>query len=283
MAPSSQFKVRPSPWLVTCSEHATCVADSVCAVHLQTMPSEAKRRGVGFWIKVTTPSLAAIASLIALKQLTPHLVNQKLVSEWLSQLGDWAPLAFVLFLGVRPVTLLPGQLLTAVGGLMFGALWGSVYSLAGSALALALLFTLGQRFGKRLMKRLAGDKYQTLVRVTSGREFPFAVLATINPLMPTDVIVAAMAASKARFWPTLAGVLVGTLPGTFLTAQFGSALGQGKTITTAVAGAGMVISLVVGAWLGRKVLKEISEADRQPQPERRRAPPLAMGSRATVP
>jgi uncharacterized membrane protein YdjX (TVP38/TMEM64 family) len=249
------------------------------------MAFESKRRGVGFWLKLMAPSLAAIAGLIALKQLTPHLVNQKLLSEWLSRLGEWAPIAFVLFLGVRPVTLLPGQLLTAVGGLMFGALWGSVYSLAGSALAVALVFSLGQRIGKRLMKRLAGDKYQALVRATTGRELPFAVLSTLNPLMPTDVIIAAMAASKARFGPTLAGVLVGTLPGTFLTAQFGSALGQGKTIMTVVTGAGMVLSLLVGAWLGRKVVREISKADRPPKAERRRAgaPPLAMASRATAP
>ena len=39
---------------------------------------------------------------------------------------------------------------------------------------------------------------------------------------------------RARFWPLAGGVLIGTVPGTVLTAQCGSALSQGKTSLTAV-------------------------------------------------
>lgn len=243
----------------------------------------ATRRGGGkgwkFWAKVIAPVLASIAGLCALRLLGPDIVNQRQLSEWLRPLGDWAPVAFVLFLAVRPVTLLPGQVFVAVAGLLFGTLMGTVYAMVGSFFAFALVFFLARKLGTRLMKRLAGGRYHAIKHVAKSRDFQFSALTTINPLLPTDVMIAAASASGARFWPTAAGVLVGTLPGTILTAQFGSALGQGKTVMTIVSGVGMVVSLVLGVWLGRKIVKEIGEVPDAPRREEGRGPAItaAMG------
>lgn len=227
------------------------------------------------WAKLLAPVAASICGLVALRLLGPDVVSQRTLSDWITPFGEFAPLAFIFFLTVRPLTLLPGQLFTAVGGMLFGTLNGSLYAMVGSCLAMGLVFFLSQRFGKSLMKRLFKRKYQALKIAAKHHDFKFALLATINPLLPTDVSVAAAAAAGARFWPTLAGVLVGTLPGTFLTAQFGSALSQGKTVMTALSALGMVVSLMVGVSFGRQVVQEISAAPQTP-PEPRRPPPASL-------
>ncbi|HYV49641.1 MAG TPA: VTT domain-containing protein [Myxococcaceae bacterium] len=202
--------------------------------------------------------LAAIAGMVALRLLAKGAVSQRTLSDFASRFGELAPLVFVLFLGARPLTLLPGQVLAAVGGLLFGARMGTIYALIGSFLSCALIFAIA-RFagGGRLMKRLAGQRYEAMVDVTREHNFKLSVIATMNPLVPTDVFIAAAASARARFGPLVLGVLVGTLPGTYVTALFGSSLGQGKTITTAVTAAGMVLSLVLGLWLGRTVVREV--------------------------
>jgi len=234
------------------------------------MPSEpvAVRRGLGFWLKLLAPTLVAILGLLAFKAAMPQLVGQGEVARWIKGWGDWAPLIFVLILAVRPVTLLPGQLLTAAGGLLFGAVWGFTYAMIGSLLSTALIFTLAQKLGPRLLQRMAGDKYPAMVKTAKRHDFLFAAVITLNPLFPTDVAIAAAAAAKARFWPTALGVLLGTLPGTFLTAQFGSALSNNKPLLTLLSGAGMVASLALGVFLGRRMLKEINA---MPPPEPRKA------------
>jgi hypothetical protein len=80
------------------------------------------------------------------------------------------------------------------------------------------------------------------------------------------------------------GVLLGTVPGTVLTAQFGSALGQGRTVLTAVAAVGMAVSVVLGAWLGRKIIREVHARDEAPAPaaNEQRAPPARARVRATL-
>ncbi|WP_386965842.1 TVP38/TMEM64 family protein [Archangium violaceum] len=237
--------------------------------------------GLKGWLKVLAPVLASIGGLTLLRLLGPDFINQKDLTAFLAPMGKWAPVAFVFFLAVRPVTLLPGQVFTAVGGMIFGTLAATIYSLLGSFLATLLIFGLSRWLGTRLMKRMAGSRYPAITRAARRHGFKFALLACINPLLPTDVMIAAATAAKARFWPLAMGVLLGTIPGTFLTAQFGSGLAQGRTVMTVVSGVGMVVSLGLGALLGRRIFREISEDTPADEPEEAgassrppRSPPL---------
>ncbi len=222
-------------------------------------------RSVKGWLRVLTPVCSSIGGLVLLRLLGPDVIDQRQLHAFLVPLGKAAPFAYVLALLLRPVTLLPGSLFAAVGGMVFGTLMGTIYSLIGSFLAALLVFGLARKLGVRPMKRLAGEHYSALSRVARKHDFQFSFLVTINPLVPTDMMLAAAAASGARFWPSVAGMLLGTLPGTFLMVQFGSGLAQGRTIMTIVSAAGLVVSFVLGGFLGRRVYKEINVA--QPVPE----------------
>lgn len=215
------------------------------------------------WLRIIAPMVVSIGGLVMLRLLGPDFIDQRTIRELLLPLGDYAPLAYVGFLAIRPLTLLPGQVLTAVGGMMFGTLAATLYSLTGSFLSATLLYFLARKLGTRPMQRLAGSKYPALAKAARRHDFKFTFLACINPLCPTDIMLAAGAASGARFWPSVAGVVLGTIPGTFLTAQFGSGLAQGRTVMTAVSAAGMLISLVLGVIFGRQFYKEVNEAPEQ--------------------
>lgn len=224
---------------------------------------EVKAKGGGarwrFWARLFTPVIAALGGLLMLRLLGPDILTHERLHGWIAPLGPWAPLAFIAFLAVRPVTLLPGQVFTAVGGMLFGVLHATVYAMIGSFLAALLIFLLARWLGKPLMKRVAGGKWQRLQRVARRHDFSFAALITLNPLIPTDVMIAVSAASGGRIWPTVLGMMVGTLPGTYLTAQFGSSLGHGKYVEAAVSGSLVLVSLVVGVFVGRKVVRELGE------------------------
>ncbi|MGA9525125.1 MAG: TVP38/TMEM64 family protein [Myxococcaceae bacterium] len=215
------------------------------------------------WLRVLAPVLASIVGLTSLRLLGPDILDQQTLSRFLAPLGAFAPAVFILLLTLRPITLLPGQVFAAVGGILFGVVMGTVYALVGSLLAAAMVFFLSRRFGTRFMRRVTGGHYEALIQVARRHDFKVLVLATLNPLVPTDVVIAIAGASGARFWPTTAGVLTGTIPGTVLTVQFGSALSQGKTALTLLAAAGMVVSMVLGVLLGRRVVSDFGAARRE--------------------
>ncbi len=212
------------------------------------------------WLRVLVPVCSSLGGLALLRLLGPDYVSQERLGAWLEPLGEAAPLAYIAALAIRPLTLLPGHLFAAVGGMAFGTLAGTVYALMGSFLCSLVIFAIARKLGARLMRRLAGNRYEALTQVARRHDFQFAFLTCINPLLPTDMMLAAAAASGARFWPSVGGMMLGTLPGTFLMVQFGSGLAQGRTMMTVVSGVGLVVSLVLGGFLGRRVYREINAA-----------------------
>jgi uncharacterized membrane protein YdjX (TVP38/TMEM64 family) len=221
-------------------------------------------RGFWRWLKIAAPVVASVLGLVLLRVFAGSQVDQARVREWIAPLGEGAWVAFVLFLAVRPLTLLPGQLFTAVGGLLFGAVWATIYSLLGSFLASLVIFFLARRVGSRALRRLVGTHYGAVERVTRQSAFRFAFVSCLSPLLPTDVAQAAAFSAGAGFFRVALGVLLGSLPGTFLTAAFGSALGQGKTILTTLTVIGILLSLWLGVWIARRLSREVkAERSRQ--------------------
>lgn len=208
-------------------------------------------------LKFLAPLCFSVGLLVALRLLGPEYLDQRQLSEWLRPLGLLAPLVFVLLLAIRPVTLLPGQFFTAVGGLLFGMAHGTVYALLGSLLATGVIHLVASRLGRKPMRRLAGKRHTALRHVARRHGFQLGFLACINSVIPADVLLATASASGARFWPLALGALIGTAPGTMLTALFGSALGQGKTWTTVASVSGLLISLGLGLVLGRRLMREL--------------------------
>ena len=218
-----------------------------------------ERLGGGRWkgLKLLAPLCVSVGVLVAVRLLGPELLDQKRLSALLEPCGHWAPLAFILLLGVRPVVFLPGQLFAAVGGILFGALPGTLYSLLGSLLSTSVVHFLASRLGRGPMKRLAGARLEGIQRVARTHGFQVGFLACINSVIPGDVMLAAASASGARYLPLALGAAVGSIPGTLLTAYFGSSLSQGKTWTTVATVVGLVLSLAVGLLLGRRMAREM--------------------------
>lgn len=238
--------------------------------------------------QVALPGLLGIGTLVALKWSVLDRFAPAELTAFFEKFGFWAPVVFVAALTVRPVAFLPGQLLCAVGGLVFGTALGSVYALIGSVLSTSLLFFAARSFGTRPMRRFLGARYDRISQLARHHDFQFAAVCTLNPLLPTDVVVLGVGASGARYWQTILGVLVGTLPGTIITAHFGSSLRQGDHVMTIAAGGALLVSLILGALFGRRIVRELRAAPAAPAaPETTPAPApslrVRVGHRAIAP
>ncbi len=73
---------------------------------------------------------------------------------WILTFGPWSPLVYIgvfsLQILVAPI---PGQFLGVMGGYLFGALLGSLYSITGLLIGGSLAITLARRFGRPLIER----------------------------------------------------------------------------------------------------------------------------------
>ena len=85
-------------------------------------------------------------------------VSAEGVRDALLRYGDLAPVIYMLLFAVLPTFFFPVAVLAFAGGLMFGLLWGSVYTFIGAVINCALMFFLARRLGREKIRALVQRK-----------------------------------------------------------------------------------------------------------------------------
>lgn len=128
--------------------------------------------------------------------------------------GIFAPIAYVLLVTVEVVIApLPGTLLYAPGGAVFGAFWGGLLSLLGNVLGAALAFQIMRRFGQSWARRI-GD-HDTLSRLQaqlSRHGVGIVFLLRVNPLTSSDLVSYAAGLTPMPLWKLCLGTTLGMAP-----------------------------------------------------------------------
>ncbi|MGC4113897.1 MAG: VTT domain-containing protein [Myxococcales bacterium] len=216
--------------------------------------------------------MTLVTILLVKTALSPELVGRP-AAALLVKVGVLGPAIFVALLAVRPVLLLPGQAFSALAGVLWGTFEGAALSLVGAALGMVVVTTLGRRLLRRPVARLAGERREELAKVAAHHDFTYALLITLNPLLPTDVCVALGAGAGGRRGRLVLGAVAGSIPGTVATAAFGSALSRGEPVLVTLSVAGVVVSVVGGALLARAIGRELREPAPAGAPGRAAPPP----------
>ncbi|MGU9217843.1 TVP38/TMEM64 family protein [Clostridium perfringens] len=82
------------------------------------------------------------------------ITNGEVVKSYLERFGPWAAVIFFVFQILQVVIFfIPGEVIQAAGGYIFGALGGTLLSFFGIAVGSAILFYICQKFGKKLVQR----------------------------------------------------------------------------------------------------------------------------------
>jgi phospholipase D1/2 len=125
---------------------------------------------------------------------------------------------------VAALTGLPITLLILVTALVFGPGLGFCYAWSGSLLGAAATFALGHAVGRDLVRRLAGERLNTLSRWLRHKGLLAVVAVRLLPVAPFLVVNLVAGASHLRFRDFLIGSALGMLPGTLAITLFSGRL-----------------------------------------------------------
>jgi uncharacterized membrane protein YdjX (TVP38/TMEM64 family) len=133
--------------------------------------------------------------------------------------GPWAPVAHVLLYAAGVTAFLPGSLLTAVGAIAFGKLWGTLYNLLGATLGAGSSFLVGRYLGRDLAGRLIRGRLQALDEGAERNGFAliFYLRIVFFPFTPLNF---GAGLTRIRFGDFMLGTFLGILPGTFVLTYF---------------------------------------------------------------
>jgi uncharacterized membrane protein YdjX (TVP38/TMEM64 family) len=170
--------------------------------------------------------VVAVATLLVVRAhgvpVVPRLDDLRRV---VTEAGPWAPVVFVVLQVLLNVPPFPRTVFTVSAGLLFGSLWGTVLTLTGTAIAAVLAFYLVRWTGGRLVARYATHRRAVWVRRRLDHHGTLAVTSLrLIPMVPFAALNYLSGLSTVRFWPYLAGTVVGSVPGTAAIVILGDAV-----------------------------------------------------------
>ena len=173
-------------------------------------------------------------------------------------LDRWGRLAPVVYVAAVVIEVLvapiPGTLLYAPAGALFGGLMGGTLSLIGNTIGAAIACGVGSALGEdALARRVEGTKaaqYQDAIR---ARGLWVVILLRINPLTSSDIVSYVAGAVGVPVWRVALGTFIGMAPLCYAQAYLAEQIFEvlpGAVYVLVVAGLVYVAALVV--WLTRK-------------------------------
>jgi len=99
------------------------------------MPCRQKDIQMNKLMKIILFCLWGITILIAVYLFLSRTVSLQIITqnfrERIIQLGFWGPLFFIAIYSLRSLVFFPASVLTIIAGMIFGPLWGFVYTVVG--------------------------------------------------------------------------------------------------------------------------------------------------------
>ena len=175
-------------------------------------------------IKVALVLILVLGSAYLLWDHSEWFENPRLVKVEVLAWGIWGPVVYMLLYAVGPSFLVPGAVMTIAGGLAFGALRGSVYSLLGAEAGALVAFAAGRFLGRSFVQRVVGGRFEKLLAHIGRHGFQIIFYLRLVPLIPYNALNLLAGASPITFRDYFWASAIGMIPGTILFAFLGDAL-----------------------------------------------------------
>ena len=149
-----------------------------------------------------------------LRSDTDSAAKVKAFQHYFEQLGPTAPIVYIIFVVIEVVVApIPGIMLYAPGGLLFGGFWGGLLSLIGNTLGAGISCQLVRLFGSRVIRAFSEvNAIKRCEAQLAERGAWIILLLRINPLTSSDLVSYAAGLTRIPTWKVMLGTLVGMAP-----------------------------------------------------------------------
>jgi len=175
---------------------------------------------------------------------------REVVASW----GPLAPVVYTLAVVVEVIVApIPGTLLYAPAGAIFGGFVGGSLSLVGNVAGAAVCAVIGRMIGERVLaRRVDGSqlgRYRTLLE---QRGMWLVLLLRLNPLTTSDLVSYAAGVAGVPAWKVALGTLFGLAPWCYAQAYFAEQVFEVVPGTYLVLGGVALIIIAIGVLLAQR-------------------------------
>lgn len=200
----------------------------------------ARRR---FLVHVATAAVVISVAVFLLRREIAFLFDPVEARSFVADFGIFAPIVLIGLQAAQVVVApIPGHVLAAVAGYLFGPWWGTLYNMIGIVIGSTVAFWIGRRYGRSYVERIVHP--EALGRfdgIEDHRALTTLFVFFLIPGLPDDVLCFAGGLTRIPLWKLVFVAVVGRTPAFFLVNVFGGFLGSSD---------GRSASLVLALFLG---------------------------------
>ncbi|HVO39637.1 MAG TPA: TVP38/TMEM64 family protein [Spirochaetia bacterium] len=182
--------------------------------------------------------------------------SRRELRTWIQGWGAWAPLVFIGLQTLQVVVfIIPGEVAQILGGFLFGAVKGTILSVAGIFIGSVIAFSLGRVLGRSFVAALFSkerlESVEKLLLTPSARIIFF--LLFLIPGLPKDILCYVAGLTPIGFPFFLAASTLGRLPGIVVSAVIGSAAAADRWVLTSIVSVAAVGLFAAGFFLRQPI------------------------------
>lgn len=173
--------------------------------------------------------------------------NPDNLKELIISTGSIAPLIYAITVALSVMFLpLPGQVVIALGGLIFGVFQGFFFAWIGKLIGTTIAFYLSRRLGSKFVGKMLDKKEIAHFNAFLTKRGTYALLFSyFIPLFPNDTITMVTALSKIKFKRFFTIAMLGFIPNLLIITIFGDELAKSGINIRFVIVTVLIITLII--------------------------------------
>ena len=148
-------------------------------------------------------------------------ITAQSIRDWVNGFGVLAPVAYIFVWALLPIFFFPVPVLALAGGLSFGLVDGSIYTVVGAIVNSSLMFWMAKLLAKDIVssyleKKMPKKWWDRFMNVGKKDGFFVVFICRLIPVMPYNVINYASGLTEISFISYSLATIFGILPGTVI-------------------------------------------------------------------
>lgn len=211
-------------------------------------PETSKRRAL-----VRLALVVAVLAVLFYLTAIARVIDVEAVRDLIESTGPLAPLTYVGVSAVLGALLVPGPLLAAGSGFLFGPVVGTVVTLGATVVNALISAYVGRRAGRQSARTLLGASRAERVDRLIERGGLWAVVGQrFVPGISDSLASYAFGAFGVPLWQMAAGAFIGSMPRAFVYTVVGSSIGEFSAPLAFAAAAVWCVTAVIGAFAAHR-------------------------------
>ncbi|MCH8320591.1 MAG: TVP38/TMEM64 family protein [Acidobacteria bacterium] len=208
-------------------------------------------------------ALLAVAFLLVFLYFLDVQELFQVALAWISDLGPWGPVFFIVFYILATVLFLPGLIPTMAAGVLFGVIRGTLLVSISSISGATLAFLIGRYLAREWVAAMirGNQKFEAIDAAVAQEGWKIVGLTRLSPVFPFNLLNYAFGLTQVSLKDYFLASWIGMLPGTVMYVYIGSlagnlaSLGSGERSRTpaewALYGVGLMATVVLTLYLTR--------------------------------